>query len=131
MMPETIRTDDSNSSDPPKGPSGWLAAGALAGAVLASACCVVPLALVTLGVSGAWIANLTALEPYKPFTAALALILLGSGFWHVYFKPKPVCVDGSYCARPASARLTKTVLWLGLLIVVVTLTLKWWAPLFY
>ena len=130
-MPEANRKYDGNRSDSPLGPSAWLAAGALAGAVLASACCVIPLALVILGVSGAWIANLTALEPYKPFTAALALILLGSGFWHVYFKPKPVCVDGSYCARPESRRLTKTVLWIGLLIVVLTLTLGWWAPFFY
>src|SRR3546814_5428472 len=41
----------------------WVAAGALIGAGLASACCVVPLLLVMLGISGAWIANLTALEP--------------------------------------------------------------------
>ena len=40
----------------------------LAGAFLASACCIVPLVLVTLGISGAWIGNLTALEPYKPLT---------------------------------------------------------------
>src|SRR3546814_9143726 len=45
----------------------WVAAGALIGAGLASACCVVPLLLVMLGISGAWIANLTALEPYKPY----------------------------------------------------------------
>ena len=32
-----------------------LAVGGLLGAVLASACCILPLALVTLGVSGAWI----------------------------------------------------------------------------
>ena len=30
-------------------------------------CCVVPLALFALGVSGAWIANLTQLAPYQPY----------------------------------------------------------------
>lgn len=118
---------------PDKGKKGtrWIAAGALIGAGLASACCVVPLLLVTLGISGAWIANLTALEPYKPYVAAVTLALLAYGFWHVYFKPMPPCEDGSYCARPQSARTTKIVLWLGLAIVIIALTLNWWAPYFY
>lgn len=111
--------------------AGWLAAAALVGAGLASACCVVPLVLVTLGISGAWIANLTALEPYKPFTGVATLALLGYGFWHVYFKAKPACAEGSYCARPQSARTTKAVLWLGLVIVVLALTVDWWAPWLY
>src|SRR3546814_5554671 len=100
--------------------------GALIGAGLASACCVVPLLLVTLGISGAWIANLTALGPYKPYVAAMTLALLGLGCWYVYFKPKPPCEDGSYCARPQSARTTKAALWLGLTIVILALTIDWW-----
>jgi len=116
----------------PKGDrSGWFATGALIGAGLASACCVVPLLFVTLGISGAWIANLTALEPYKPYVAVITLALLGFGFWHVYFKPKPPCADGTYCARPRSARTTKAALWLGLAIVLLALSIDWWAPLFY
>lgn len=109
----------------------WVAAGALIGAGLASACCVVPLLLVMLGISGAWIANLTALEPYKPYVAGVTLALLGYGFWHVYFKPKPPCEDGSYCARPQSAWTTKAVLWLGLAVAILALTIDWWAPWFY
>lgn len=109
----------------------WIATGALIGAGLASACSVVPLLFVTLGISGAWIANLTALEPYKPYVAAVTLALLGFGFWHVYFKPQPSCEDGSYCARPQSARITKAVLWLGLAVVILALTIDWWAPWFY
>ncbi len=44
---------------------GSLLAGGVA-ALLASACCLGPLVLVVLGFSGAWIGNLTALEPYRP-----------------------------------------------------------------
>ncbi|MBU2587055.1 MAG: mercury transporter MerT [Alphaproteobacteria bacterium] len=128
-MPETglsnpVKIPDAKSA-------GWLATGSLIGAGLASACCIVPLLLVSLGISGAWISNLTALEPYKPYVGAVTLALIVYGFWHVYFKSKDLCEDGSYCARPQSARTTKTVLWLGLAIVILALTIDWWAPWFY
>jgi len=99
------------------------------GAFLASACCIVPLILVMLGISGAWIGNLTALEPYKPFTSGMALVFIGLGFWHVYYRAKPVCVDG-ICARPHS-RLVKSVLWAATGLVLLSLTINWWAPLLY
>lgn len=110
---------------------GWFAAGSVLGAILASSCCIVPLVLVSLGVSGAWIGNLTALEPYKPYFAAVTAALIGLGFWHVYLKPKPACEDGSYCARPESSRLTKTALWLAAVLVLFAITINYWAPFFY
>ena len=109
----------------------WFAAGGIIGAILASACCIVPLVLVTLGISGAWIGNLTALEPYKPYVAAVTLSLIGLGFWHVYFRQKPACVEGSYCARPHSSLITKSALWIATVLVLLALTINWWAPLFY
>lgn len=111
--------------------SHWFATGGIIGAVLASSCCIVPLVLVTLGVSGAWIGNLTALEPYKPYFVIVTLAFLAGGFWHVYLRQKPDCVDGSYCARPEPALITKAVLWVATIIVVFAMTLQWWAPLFY
>ncbi|MFN4282318.1 MAG: mercuric transporter MerT family protein [Alphaproteobacteria bacterium] len=110
---------------------GWFAAGGVIGAVLASTCCIGPLALLALGVSGAWIGNLTALEPYKPYFAAIALVFIGLGFRQVYFRPKPACVDGSLCARPQSSRITKAALWSATVLVLLALTINWWAPLFY
>ena len=101
------------------------------GAVLASSCCIIPLLLVTLGISGAWISNLTALEPFRPYFAALALVFIGLGFRHVYFRPEAECAEDSYCARPQSAIVTKTVLWAATLLVLLALTISWWAPLFY
>jgi len=108
-----------------------LTAGGICGAVLASSCCVVPLVLVTLGVSGAWIGNLTALEPYKPYFLTVTACLLAGGFWHVYFKPKKVCVEGAYCAQPASNRLIKPVLWVATLLALLSATVSLWAPFFY
>ena len=112
-------------------PGGWLAAASIAGAFLASSCCIVPLALVMVGVSGAWIGNLAALAPYKPWFVAATLIPLVLGFWHVYVKAKPVCADGSYCARPQSALVTKTALWLATVLVLFAATISYWAPYFY
>ena len=110
---------------------GWFATGGVIGAVLASACCVAPLMLLTLGISGAWIGTLTALEPYKPYFAIVALVFIGLGFRQVYFKAKPTCVDGSYCAKPQSALITKTALWIATVLVVLALTIDLWAPFFY
>ena len=110
---------------------GFLAALGVLGALLASACCIIPLALVTLGISGAWIGNLTALEPYKPLTGGIAIAAIAAGFWQVYFRARPVCADGSYCARPQSSRLTKSALWFAAVLVTLAMTLSWWAPLLY
>ncbi|WPZ37149.1 mercuric transporter MerT family protein (plasmid) [Thalassobaculum sp. OXR-137] len=107
------------------------AAGGLIGAVLASSCCIAPLVLLTLGVSGAWIGNLTALEPYKPYFAAMTLVFIGLGFYQMYVKPKKACADGGYCARPQASIITQTALWIGTVLLVLALTINWWAPLFY
>jgi len=105
--------------------------GSVIGAVLASSCCIVPLLLVTLGVSGAWIGSLSALEPYKPWFAAVTMLFLGIGFWQVYWKPKQDCEEGSYCASPKSDRVVKIALWSATLLVALALTIDYWAPIFY
>lgn len=95
------------------------AASGILAALGAASCCVVPFALFTLGVSGAWIGNLTALEPYQPVFAAIAAACLGYGFYLVYRRPKAACADGSYCASPSSSRLAKIGLWTALVLVVI------------
>lgn len=123
---DTTRDDAS-----PPNRKGLFAALGMFGALLASACCIVPLALVTLGISGAWIGNLTALEPYKPLTSGIAILFIAAGFWHVYFRAKPACEEGSYCAKPQSSLITKTALWAATVLVLLSITVNWWAPLFY
>lgn len=113
------------------GRKNWAATGGLIGALLASSCCVLPLVLVSLGVTGTWIGTLTVLEPYKPWFIAVAIALFGYGFWHVYFRKSEPCADDSYCARPESSRLTKTALWLGSTLVFADATIDYWTPFFY
>src|SRR5689334_12650165 len=53
--------------------AGLVATGGVLGAVAASSCCIVPLVLFALGISGAWIGNLTALTPYQPIFIGVTL----------------------------------------------------------
>ncbi len=108
----------------------FLSAGGILAALGAASCCVVPFALFMLGVSGAWISNLTALEPYQPIFAAVTLGFLGGGFYLVYRKPKLACAEGTYCATPRSSRIAKTGLWTATVMVVIALAFPKLAPLF-
>ena len=106
-----------------------IAAGGLLGAVAASSCCIVPLMLFGLGVSGAWIGNLTQLAPYQPCFIVVTLGFLGAGYWLVFRDSEAVCVDGEVCARPLPRRLVKTVLVVATVLVLAVLGFDFLAPL--
>jgi len=112
------------------GKRGLLAAGGVLGAVLASSCCIGPLLLLSLGVSGAWIGNLTALAPYQPVFLAVTAGFLAAGFWHVYRKPKVACEEGSYCASPKSEAVLKVALWVATLLALSAVAVNTLAPRF-
>lgn len=105
-----------------------IAAGGILGALAASSCCILPLVLFSLGISGAWISNFTALAPFKPYFTAGTLALLGYGYYLAYVKPKQACADGS-CAQPLPNRLVKSSLWIATVLVVVALAFDYIAPL--
>jgi mercuric ion transport protein len=106
------------------------AAGGLLGAFAASSCCILPLALFGLGVSGAWIGNFTRLAPYQPYVIAATLAFLGYGYWLVYRSSMRACADGAACGRPLPNRIVKTSLVLATILVVAALGLDFIAPLF-
>lgn len=110
--------------------AGLSSIGGIAGATGAMACCVFPFALFVFGISGAWIGDLTALEPYKPVFAALSLGFIGSGAYVVYWKPKAACAEGSYCARPNSTRIAKIGLWVAAAMLVVAIVFPYAAAEF-
>jgi mercuric ion transport protein len=107
-----------------------MAAGGLLGALAASSCCILPLTLFGLGVSGAWIGNFTRLAAYQPFFIAATLAFLGYGDWLVYRSSTRACADGEACARPLPNRVVKTSLILATILVVAALGLDFIAPLF-
>ncbi|GAB6061881.1 mercuric transporter MerT family protein [Deferrisoma palaeochoriense] len=83
------------------------AVGAVAAAVLASACCIGPLLAVFAGITGA--AALARLEPYRPWFAALMVVFLGYGFYRAYWRPW----RGEACCTPASLRVQRVILWIA------------------
>ena len=109
--------------------SGALLVGGLA-AVLASTCCLGPLVLVSLGLSGAWIGNLTLLEPYRPFFIAGALVALFFAGRRI-FRPEHDCQPGEVCAVPRTRRIYKIVFGIVSALVIVALVYPHIAKLFY
>lgn len=84
-----------------------------AAALGASSCCVLPLALVTLGVSSVWLARLRALEPFYPEFLGLAIAAFAFAFWRLYLRPVS-CDEGEACANPAVRRRQRIAFWLTL-----------------
>jgi mercuric ion transport protein len=107
-----------------------LTAGGVLGALAASSCCILPLALFGLGVSGAWIGHLTRLAPYQPYFIAGTAGCLGFGYWLRYRARKRACAEGEACARPLSDRSVTIGLILATVLVSAALALDLLAPLF-
>lgn len=108
---------------------GALLAGGLA-AVLASTCCLGPLVLVTLGVSGAWIGDLTVLEPYRPIFIAAALVSLFFA-WRRIWRPAAACAPGEVCAVPIVRRAYRLLFGVVVVLVLIALGFPYLAPWFY
>jgi MerT mercuric transport protein. len=106
-----------------------LAIGGLA-AILASTCCLGPLVLVLLGFSGAWIGNLTILEPYRPIFIAVAAGLLFFAYRRI-FRPVSACEPGERCAIPQVRTTYKIIFWVVVAFVLVALAFPYVLPLFY
>lgn len=106
-----------------------LLAGGLA-AIFASACCLGPLALIMIGVSGAWISHLTALEPYRPIFVAAALVALYFA-WRQIWRPAAACEPGQVCATTHGKRAYKVLFGAVVALLVLALGFPLIAPWFY
>lgn len=95
--------------------------GAVAAAVLSSACCWLPLLLLAFGASAAGVSAF--FERWRPLLAAAALIMLGIGFYLVYFRRTTCAGEGcgtAACAPNAGGRhvFTQVMLWVAAVLVV-------------
>lgn len=108
---------------------GTLSAGGLA-AILASTCCLGPLVLLALGISGPWIAKLTALEPYRPLFIGVALVALFFSYRQI-FRPAAACRPGEVCAMPVVRTTYKALFGLAVMLLLIAIVYPFVAPLFY
>jgi len=105
-----------------------LAAGTLA-AVGASVCCVGPLVLLGLGISGAWIGTLTAFEPVRPVFIAATVVFLALTFRKLYLLPR-TCTPGTPCAEPRTLGRQRLTFWVVSVSLIGLLAVPELAPLF-
>jgi mercuric ion transport protein len=120
---------ETDQSAPNRTGSGALLVGGLA-AILASTCCLGPLVLVALGLSGAWIGNLTLLEPYRPFFIAGALIALFFAGRRI-FRPVQTCNPGEVCAVPRTRRSYQVLFVTVSVLVLIALVFPYLVKFFY
>ena len=106
-----------------------LAGGVLAG-IGASACCVGPLLLLSLGIGGAWIGHLTALEPYRPIFIGLTILFLALAFRKLYLLPQNCAVEGN-CITDRARHVQRILFWIFVPLSFGLVASPWILELFY
>ncbi len=124
-----LEIDDNNNANKtrPGISKGSLIAGILAG-ITASACCIGPLVLLTLGISGSWISNFSALEPLRPIFIGVTAIFLGLTFRTLYLAPQR-CDINTPCANPNYLRKQRIIFWIVTFAVIAIITFPWYGPI--
>lgn len=83
-----------------------------------------------LGVSGAWIGNLAALETYRPFFIGAALVAMYFG-WRRIFQPAEKCQPDAMCAIPRARVAYKVIFWVVSVLVLIALMFPYVLLMFY
>ncbi len=108
----------------------FFAGAGLLGALAASSCCLIPLALFGIGVGGAWIGYLTRLTPYQPYFLGVAAVCIGLGYWLRRRSKKIACTQDQMCARTLPNQMVTMGLVLASLLVVAALGVDLLVPFF-
>lgn len=117
-----------NTRDSSQGLSkGSLIATIIAG-ITASACCIGPFVLLTLGISGSWISNFSALEPFRPIFIGVTVIFLGLAYRKLYLMPK-ACDADTPCANPSYLHKQRIIFWVVTILVIAIIAFPWYGPL--
>ncbi|MBI1805658.1 MAG: hypothetical protein HYR76_01250 [Ignavibacteria bacterium] len=87
--------------------------GGVIAAIIASLCCIGPVALALIGVGS--IGLFSMLEPYRSYLIGLTVLLLGLAFYFAYRKREVKCEDGS-CKVQSSSLWNKIGVWCATLV---------------
>lgn len=102
---------------------------AMLAAIGASSCCVGPLLLVSLGVSGAWVSSLQALTEYQPYFIAVTLLFMFLAFRRLYLIPQS-CKPGKVCADPKVLYKQRVIFWVLLVFIILLISFPWYIGFF-
>jgi mercuric ion transport protein len=108
-------------SDPTIRRTRVLAGTGIAGAIVASSCCVLPLVFFVLGIGGAWMANLKALMPYKFYFMVPAVAAIIGAWVLIRREAKKSCATDSPVGKNSVVRVFN--IFLGIKAVLVTASL--------
>ncbi|TDR18285.1 mercuric transporter MerT family protein [Marinicella litoralis] len=95
-------------------------------AIGASACCIGPLLLLSLGVSGTWISSLTAMEPYSLYFIFITVCLLCWVFYKLYITQEK-CNEENICADRKVLRNQRIIFWIVSCILLSMITFQYYA----
>ncbi|MEE7492058.1 mercuric transporter MerT family protein [Methylobacterium oryzae] len=107
---------------------GWFAGlGTVAGlgALAASSCCALPVALASLGATGAAFGGLAMLASIRPLLLSGAALALLVGWWLFFRRRAVVCNTAGPCASPGPSRRTAALLAVGTALVALAIV---WEP---
>ena len=108
---------------------GWFGIGAVLAAIGASACCIGPLVLLSLGIGGAWMTTLTSMEAVRPIFLVATLLFIGLAFRKLYLVPEQ-CETGEACASASVKHNQRIIFWIGSVFLIALLAFPWYAPFF-
>lgn len=106
----------------------WLLLAGMLAAIGASACCVIPLILLALGIGGSWLSSLSVLEPYRPLFIGATLLLLTIAFHRIYLTPR-ACDPNSRCPRPNARTSQRVAFWIVSTLALCLIAAPWLIPL--
>lgn len=107
----------------------WFGVGAVIAAIGASACCIGPLVLLSLGIGGAWMSTLTSMETVRPLFLIATLVFIGLAFRKLYLVPE-ACETGEACTTTPVKRNQRIIFWVGSVFLIGLLAFPWYAPFF-
>ncbi len=92
--------------------------------MLAGGCCVLPLLLVSVGVTGAWMASLRVMRPYSTVLILLSSILTACLWLRVV--RRPAC-----SGQQSPGAVFRMIFWSTTALLIIMVSSAFWAPLFY
>lgn len=106
----------------------WSLAGGILAGLGASACCLIPLVVVFLGLGGAWLSHVRALEAYQPAFLAAMVAALGYAHWR-FHQARRDCEDGACVDGPTPT--AAVLLWLATLLALMLAGFPWYSELLF